>query len=65
MTAINAGLAGPLSLLNRDFQSQFLQSIEALTASTAPADQLAPSEYRTYALASSDKVAARMIDAGV
>ena len=47
MTAINAGLAGPLSLLNRDFQSQFLQSIEALTAATAPADQLAPSEYRT------------------
>ena len=39
MTAITADLAGPLSLLNRDFQSRFLQSIEALTAATAPADQ--------------------------
>jgi hypothetical protein len=35
MTAINADFAGPLSLLNRDFQSRFLQSIEALTAIAA------------------------------
>lgn len=35
MTAITADLAGPLSLLNRDFQSRFLQSIEALTAIAA------------------------------
>src|ERR1700692_4001912 len=35
MTAITADLAGPLSLLNREFQSRFLQSIEALTAIAA------------------------------
>ena len=34
-------------------------------AATAAADQLAPGEYRTYALATSDKVAARMAKAGV
>ena len=30
MTAITANLAGPLSLLRPEFQSRFLQSIEAL-----------------------------------
>jgi hypothetical protein len=35
MTAITDDLAGHLSLLNREFQSRFLQSVEALTAIAA------------------------------
>jgi hypothetical protein len=68
-SVIASATAGTVGLCNRSGTVMLIRVDASLNtstdAATAAADQLAPGEYRTYALASSDKVAARMIDVGV
>ena len=68
-SVIASATAGTVGLNNRSGTTMLIRVDANLNistdAATAPADQLAPGEYRAYALASSDKVAARMIDASV
>jgi hypothetical protein len=66
---ISSATAGTVGVNNRSDQVMLVRVDASLNTSTdlatAPADQLAPGEYRSYTLANSDKVAARMIDVGV
>jgi hypothetical protein len=68
-SVISSATAGTVGVCNRSGEVLLIRIDAGLNtstdAATAPADQLAPGEYRTYALATSDKVAARMAGAGV
>ena len=68
-SVIASATAGTVGVCNRSGEVMLIRIDAGLNtstdAATAAADQLAPGEYRSYALASSDKVAARMANAGV